>query len=596
MLAVGARVAFSVSVDGKPIDRTYEVVSIDTWVSVNKVPRAQIVLFDGSAPDRDFPISATKTFVPGGKVTILAGYDEQSSEIFEGIIVKHGLEITGGAGSRLVIDLADPAIKMTLARRSAAFESITDGDLIGKLIGSSGLQKDVQATSTTYEKIIQFHATDWDMMLTRAEVNGLVATVSAGKVTVKPPDTSQGPVLCVTYGESILDFQAEMDAAAELPTSAIQAHAWDLATQAVLTGQASTPTVTEAGNLSGDKLAQVFAVAAAPRQSGALLPQSALADWASAEALRSRMAKIRGHVRFVGSSLAVTGKTLELAGVGDRFNGTVFIGGVHHGIRDGRWLTTVTFGLSPRPFAAEARWIAAPDAAGQLPPIKGLQTGIIKQVAQDPAGELRVLVTLPLVQSDAEGVWARLGTFYASSSFGAVFYPEVGDEVVLGFMNEDPRYPIILGSVYSKARPPPITPDDNNSKKVFVTRSKVQITIEGDDQDKPVLQLQTPGKRMLRMDDSAGSITLSDADGNKVTLSSSGIAMETSKDIKLKAQGNITLDATGNIALTARGDAKIQGMNTSLKGDMALKAEGGLTGELKAGGVLTIQGALVKIN
>ena len=47
--------------------------------------------------------------------------------------------------------------------------------------------------------------------------------------------------------------------------------------------------------------------------------------------------KIRGHVRFLGSALAQVGKTIELAGLGDRFNGAVLIGGVHHGIRGTHW-------------------------------------------------------------------------------------------------------------------------------------------------------------------------------------------------------------------------------------------------------------------
>jgi Rhs element Vgr protein len=604
LTAVGAKVAFAVSVKGKAIDSSYQVISIDTWVSVNKVPRAQLVLFDGSAPERDFPISNEATFVPGAKLEIKAGYDDAKATIFEGVIVKMGIEISESAGSKLVLDLADEAIKMTLGRKNAAFEKTTDSDLIGKLIAASGLEKDVDATSTTHERIVQLYATDWDLMLTRAEANGLVVTAAAGKVTVKKPDASQQAVLRIEYGESILDFQAEIDAVTQYTSAAIKSHAWDHGTQALLTGEAGSASPDKAGNVSGDDLAGVFKVASSPSQSGAPLAQEALTAWAKAELARSRLAKLRGHVRFAGSDLAVAGKTIELAGVGERFNGTVLIGGVHHGIRDGSWLTTVTFGLSPRPFAAEAPRIAAPCAAGQLPPVRGLQTGIVKQVSKDEAGEFRVLVTLPLLQETEKGVWARLGTFYASNSFGAVFYPEVGDEVILGFMNEDPRYPIILGSVYGKAHPPPVEPDEKNSKKAIVTRSKVKITIEDDDQEKPVIEIVTPGERKLRMDDKEGSITISDKDDNKVIISKDGITMESAKDITLTAKGNITLtakadmtlDATGKLALSAKGDASMEGMNVAVKGTTALKAEGGMTGELKAGATLTIQGALVKIN
>ena len=50
---------------------------------------------------------------------------------------------------------------------------------------------------------MQFDATDWDTLLTRAEMNGLIVTTDAGKVTVKAPDTSRRSGLEVMYGESI---------------------------------------------------------------------------------------------------------------------------------------------------------------------------------------------------------------------------------------------------------------------------------------------------------------------------------------------------------------------------------------------------------
>ena len=590
--AGSARLAFTIEVDGKEIDTAYQVVSIDTWVSVNKVPRAQIVLFDGTPAEADFPISNLATFAPGAKVDIAVGYEDETTKVFSGVIVKHGIEITATAGSKLALDLADPCIAMTLARKNAAFEGKTDSEIIEALLGASGLEKDVAATTTKHEKVVQFYATDWDLMVTRAEANSLVVTASAGKVTVKPPDTAAEPVLLLTYGDSILDLQAEIDAPSQVASSAITSYAWDYSTQALASAGPSSVSVTEAGNLTSQKLSEVFHVARDPRQSGALLTKEALADWSSAELLRVKLGKLRGHVRFQGSALAEVGKTIELAGVGDRFNGAVFIGGAHHGIRDGRWLTTVTFGLSPRPFAAEAPRIAAPDAAGQLPPIKGLQTGIVKKVAGDEAGEARVLVTLPLLQEET-GVWARLGSFYGSSGVGAVFYPEVGDEVVVGFMNEDPRYPVILGSVYSKARKPPVEPDDENTKKALVTREKLSITF--DEKDK-IIEVKTPGGHSIKMDDKAGSITIKDMNDNTVTLGRSGIAMDSGKSISITAKGDITIDAKGSLKLSAAATASMEGAEIAHKAQGKLGIESGGLGELKAAGILTIQGAIVNIN
>jgi len=274
----GDTTTFVVKVNGKPLDTTTQVVSIDTWVGVSRIPRARLVIFDGSAAEQDFPLSNSKTFLPGNKVDISAGYSGRVTPIFSGVIVKQGIEISQSESSRLVVHLADQAIKMTLERHNAIYQNITDSDLIGKLIDASGLAKKVTPTSVTHATIIQHDSTDWDLMVARAELHGFVVTVDAATVTVGLPDTQQSPTLLVQYGNSILDFKAERDA---------------------------------------------------------------------------EMSKIRGHVRFQGSALAQTGKTIQLAGVGDRYNGSVYISGVHHEISNGQWFTTVDFGLAWPGFSAE---------------------------------------------------------------------------------------------------------------------------------------------------------------------------------------------------------------------------------------------------
>lgn len=586
-------VTFTVKVEGKAVPGTVRVVSIDTWTAVNKVPKARLVMFDGSAAASDFPLSAEKTFLPGQKVTVAAGYNSKETPIFQGVIVKQGIEINRTEGSKLVVDLTDEAIKMTLERKNALFEKIKDGDLIGKLIAANGLAKDVAATSTVHEQVLQYYASDWDLMLTRAEVNGLVVIADGGKVTVKAPDTKQTPVLLVKYGDSILDLGAEMDAATQFAPSAIQSATWDVATQKLIESGPGSVSVGELGNVSSAELAKVFGVKKFNQQTGGPIEKSSLQDWSSAELLKSKLSKIRGFVTFQGSALARTGKTIELAGLGPRFNGTAWISGVRHSITDGIWLTTADFGLSAQWFAGEAPEIAAPDAAGQLPPIKGLQTGVVKQVAKDPDGEFRVLVTLPLLQDNAKGLWVRLGAFYASNQVGALFYPEVGDEVVVGFMNEDPRYGVILGSVYSKKLAPPFPPDEQNTKKAIVTKGKLEITF--DDKDK-ILQIQTPAKQLITLDDKTGTVTVKDKNKNSLVMSSSGITLESASNLTLKAKANVTIDAGANLSAKAKAKASMEGAQVEHKatGQFTAKASG--MAEVSGSAMLTLKGALVKIN
>lgn len=587
-------VSFSIKVEGKEIDTTFQVYSINTWVGVNKIPKAQILIYDGSPSEQTFEISNLSTFLPGKKLEIAAGYNTgKLTPIFKGVIVKQGIEITQTQGSKLIVDVTDEAIKMTLDRKNALFEKIKDSDLIGKLITSNGLAKDVAATTTVYEEIVQYYATDWDLMLMRAELNSMVAIVDGGKVTVKKPDTQQSPVLKVEYGDTILDLQAEMNAATQYKSSVIKSFTWDVDTQKLIESGPGSVSVQEPGNVSSDELAKVFDVKKYTQQTGGPVEKSSLQDWSSAEVLKSKLSKIRGHVRFQGSALVQPGKTIELAGLGNRFNGKAYISGVHHSIINNKWLTSVDFGLSARWFAAENPDISAPDASGQLPPIKGLQTGIVKKVAQDPGGEFRVLVNLPILQDASKGVWARLATFYASNKVGAVFYPEVNDEVVVAFMNEDPRYPVIVGSLYSKKMAPPYAPDEKNQKKAIVTKSKLEITF--DEQNK-IIEIKTPGKHSIKLDDKAGSITIADSNRNSVVLSKSGINLESASNINIKAKGNISLDATGNLSLSAKANATMEGLQVAHKAKAKFSANGTASAEITSSGILTVRGTLVKIN
>ena len=82
-----------------------------------------------------------------------------------------------------------------------------------------------------------------------------------------------------------------------------------------------------------------------------------------------------------------------------------------------------------------------------------------------PDGEDRVQVRVPVINSQDDGLWARVATLDAGENRGSFFRPEIGDEVVLGFLNDDPRDPIILGMLNSSAKPAPITASIRLSRK-----------------------------------------------------------------------------------------------------------------------------------
>ena len=196
-------VKLTVLSNGSAIDASIQIVSVEVSKTINRIPRATIVMLDGDMPEKDFPISNTDAFKPGTEITINAGYDQNEDTIFEGIVVRHGIKISGNNDTRLVIECRDKAVAMTVGRKNANYVDSLDSDIVSTLIGNySGLTADVETTTTSYKELVQYYCTDWDFMLSRAEVNGLLTIVDDSTVTVKPPQTSSAASLKVTDRKS----------------------------------------------------------------------------------------------------------------------------------------------------------------------------------------------------------------------------------------------------------------------------------------------------------------------------------------------------------------------------------------------------------
>lgn len=479
---------------------------------------------------------------------------------------------------------------MTKVRKNAYYTDTTDSSILSTLIGNYGLTADVTSTTTQLKEVVQYYASDWDFMVARADVNGMIVIVNNGTVSVKSPDDITTEVVSLTYGVDILEFDGEIDA--ENQFKSIKSSAWDMKGQS-LSSETQTPSNFEAGNLSTSTLASVLDLDSFDLQSGAFLETGSLTNWAKAKAVKSTYSKMLGTVKFQGSALVVPGILVQLNGVGARFSGKGFVSGTKHELRDGNWVTTAEMGLPAEWFSTETK-AEAPLASGLLPGIQGLQIGIVKQINADPDGELRVKIDLPLVGTGGDGVWARLGNSYASSGFGSFFYPEVNDEVIAGFFNDDPRFPVILGSLYSSGRAPSFTPDEQNNTKALVTRTQMKVEFQ---EDKKIITITTPGNNQIVLSDEAKSIKLSDQNSNTITMSSSGIEINSASALTLKAATTMSLEAsTGASVKVSGGDLSMQAMNISSQGQLSFKAQGGASAELTASGEVKIQGAMVMIN
>jgi Rhs element Vgr protein len=590
----GGVATYAVKVAGTAIPDETRIYSINVHQGVNIIPTARIVLLDGDATIGKFEASSSATFEPGKELTIEAGYDATNKQIFKGIITRQSLKIDEHLGASLEVLCRDASIKMSVGRKSATYTKKKDSEILTSIIGNySDLSNDITATTTQWPEQMQYYCTDWDFILTRAEANGMIVIALDGKVSVVKPDADTTSLLTLTYGDNLLSFDAELDAINQLGST--KASAWSFKDQKLVNGTGSN-NYSGAGNLTSKKLSEVVSLSDYELQTAAYLPADDLTNWAKAQMIKSAYAKITGTATCQGTGLLKPGKYLTLAGLGDRFNGDSLISEVYHDIQEGNWTTEVGIGLSPVWFAEEPD-LLAPSASGLLPGIKGLCNGTVKKINEDPDSQYRIQLDMPLLDPKGEGIWARLATFYASSGAGAFFIPEVGDEVVVGFMNEDPRFPVVLGSLYSSTTNKPfqsLEPDEKNSKKVIA--SKQGIYIEFNDEDK-VLTISTPGNNQVVFDDKNKKVTVKDQNSNSLEMSDSGITLKSPKDITLQSDQNVSIKGSQGISLEASGgDVQLKGMNVKATADTQLSLEGSATASLKGGAELKLNAAMVMIN
>jgi Rhs element Vgr protein len=590
----GSVATFTVKVAGNTIPDVFNILSVSIEKRINRIPTAIISILDGEANTGKFDASSSSTFIPGAELTIEAGYDSTNALIFKGIITRQTIKINQDIGSLLEVECRDKAVKMIVGRKSLTYSAQKDSDIISSIIGTySGLTSDVTDTTTTWPEMIQYYVTDWDFILSRAETNGLIVIALNNKITVGAPDADTTAVITVTFGEDMLEFNADLNTVSQIASA--KASAWNYKTQAVISGEAAN-NVAGPGNLSSTTLSQVVGLSDYALQTTVPLETTDLTNWSKAQLIKSEYSKIQGEVKFQGSSLVDPGKYITLAGVGDRFNGDHIISGVVHTIADGNWTTDALIGLSDNWFIEE-RDVMAPSASGVLPGVRGLFNATVKQMNADPDSQYRILVDVPLFDASGKGIWARLTNFYSSNGVGVFFLPEVGDEVILGFLNEDPRYPIILGSVYSSSTLIPyagLDPDEKNSKKAIVSKSKIFIQF---DDENVVFTIQTPGKNSVVLDDKANKLSLTDSNGNSIVMSSDGIKIKSVKDIIIEATNNVTVTGPQGIKInSSAGDVTVSGVNIKETADVQYSAEGTGTAKVTGGTQLTLKGAMVMIN
>ena len=586
-------VSFSLIFDNAPLPSSFEVFSISVHKQLNKIGRACVKILGGDPKMNTFEEAESNLFKPGTELEIKLGYDQSNTTVFKGLVQKNGLSIRDGfqrykSKRLLVIDCVDKAIQLTKTYTSDIYEDKKDSEVITALIAKTGLTKTIQSTNVKHAFLPKYNVNDWDFILQRAAINGMIIVNSDNTIAVKEPSVKGSPTLKIEHGDGLVDFEGSVDAGDQF--NSLKFNSYDPFKKQSSNSNASEPTLTAQGNLTGKNTA----MGSSPNLTELIIPQpletGELSSIADAALTNNRLKKVCGELKVKGVKTGEIDSLIKLSGFGSRLDGSCYVTSVKHELYEGDFFTTFGFGLNES-LNIQKKGI---DLSKLISPIKGLHIGEVKKIDQDPNNEYKIKVFIPSLKSSGDGLWARLTHFYTSPDAGSFFIPEINTQVVVSFINDDPRQPVILGGLYTKTTKPYTEITAKNELKAFVSKEK--LTLEFDEKDK-VIVIKTSDKNKITISEKDKGVKIEDENGNKIETSDSGISISSKDEIKISSNDVVTISGSKGVSISGSSGKGIavKGNKVEIKSDSKVATEGSAI-ELKASGAVNVNGGTVNIN
>jgi uncharacterized protein involved in type VI secretion and phage assembly len=174
---------------------------------------------------------------------------------------------------------------------------------------------------------------------------------------------------------------------------------------------------------------------------------------------------------------------------------------------------------------------------------------------QDPENLSRVQVRLlnfDGVDDQDAPVWARVAVPFAGDRRGAFMLPDVGDEVLISFVNRDPRFPVVVGGLWNGNDKPPETlggAGDRIDRWTIVGKAGTRIAIVEESPGQAVISFETPNGVSGELTDKGGGKIEFKGAGTTITVDSGGVSVQTPSKVKVQASqvevtaGMVTVDA-----------------------------------------------------
>jgi uncharacterized protein involved in type VI secretion and phage assembly len=584
------------TVNGSPLTAAQRdaLVSIRIELGLCIIGRATLRFADTGyeiAESGDFAIGTSVDLKVNDNVT------HEVETLMSGRVTGISLEQRSNEQPELLVTVDDGGSRLTRAVKPTTYVNMTYSDVIQKLATGAGMTADVPAavgTTAPSEYLLQTGSA-LSYIDRVAQRMGMVWWVDADKLVLKPAGTSIGNVT-LTIGTDLIDFSVR---ASGLRPTKVNVTGWDPAHQEAITGavEAASPDGAAKFVTGYVGTGPVSGLMASEADTGDCAPASQDEAKALAGAIVGDAAD--GAVIARGTCWATSrlkpAVTVKLAGAGPA-SGSYLLSEVEH--------VYTANGFYTRWVAGPRRPIGLVDTLGRAATDPGLSvSGLVVGLVSNNSDEQnlgRVKVKYTSLAGEIESAWARVVSLGAGAQRGAVFQPEVNDEVLLGFEHGDSRRPVVIGGLYSKVTTLPEAQKIVTDGKVGYRRitSRLNHILEFADGGEAATQhvLLQVGTAAHKLRLGADAFDIEVAAGKPVTIKAG------SANFAINAGGEIEISGK-KVTINADTDVVIQGMNVTAKASVKaavqgaqVEVKGSAATDVEASGMLTLKGAMVKIN
>lgn len=516
---------FSFLLGGAKLPSSVQVVTLEISHGINKVPEARVVLRN-SGPGR-----VEKVARPGASVSLRYGRGP-GALTFKGEVVRHHLRVQDKYIEYELL-VRHSLQRLQLNRHSRLFAAhSTEQQVLAQVLRPSSAHFELD-DSLKHVQMVQFDCSDWQFLLARLRANGAWLLVDGDNIVIKRPQLggAQHTFKGQGKGEGLVERMDWKFSNTSL-THATQATGWNMVQQ-----QSEMSRGAKADIGTG-----ALAAPSPASESGSFemthslpLPGSELHELSSGYLLGQRAAAVQGNIVVQGDGKYALGQTIAFQDFGEAIDGKALISAVTHVIKaqagaELAWRTTLSIGH------VDWRAIQAPP----VPTASGLHIGKVTAFPDPQASAEQadlIQVNLPVLGEHAL-LWARFASPSASANSGQCLYPDIGDEVVLGFFEDDPRYPIILGAMFNPHSKAPFAPGSAQKGWVFEHEGARQALL-------------------FNFKDHALTLESQNAESACVSINSSG-------EVAIAAQTRVQVAAQQTLELEGKSGVRVKGSRIDL--------------------------------